>query len=353
MPPTGPPGDMSRSHDPPTTRADERSRPPPPPEAGSAGPVPAQPRSVEPVRLQLPADPVSASVARDRLRRWLDALGWPPAQSEDIVLAVSEAVSNSVEHAYLGHRDDQPAGEVDVHVRATTEAGLRHITAVVRDHGRWRPVPADDEYRRRGIPLMRACMDRVAITPLRNDDGEHAGTLVTLRSRPVPALTLASSARPRRVEHYHDATAPPATRVAPAVFAVTRDPTGRVLLVRRADTGNWEPPGGHVQVGESTATALVREVTEETGVIVEILAVAGVVCDPDHVLAYPEHGEVLQQFAVYFHAVADHGHPRPDGDETSAAAWFAADQLDTLSIHPGVRARLDAILADPAAALIH
>jgi 8-oxo-dGTP pyrophosphatase MutT (NUDIX family) len=36
-----------------------------------------------------------------------------------------------------------------------------------------------------------------------------------------------------------------------------------VLLVRRRDSGNWEPPGGRVELGESATAAAEREVAEE------------------------------------------------------------------------------------------
>jgi anti-sigma regulatory factor (Ser/Thr protein kinase) len=52
------------------------------------------------LQLELAADPVVASVVRDEVGRWLTVLGWPADQGEDIVLAVSEAVSNAIEHAY-------------------------------------------------------------------------------------------------------------------------------------------------------------------------------------------------------------------------------------------------------------
>jgi hypothetical protein len=46
-------------------------------------------------------------------QRWLAALRWPPGQNDDLVLAVNEAVSNSVEHGRALHRDDE--GEHDGH----------------------------------------------------------------------------------------------------------------------------------------------------------------------------------------------------------------------------------------------
>lgn len=49
---------------------------------------------------------------------------------------------------------------------------------------------------------------------------------------------------------------------------------GRVLLVRRASEplkGQWSLPGGMLELGESLADGVIREVKEETGLVVEVL----------------------------------------------------------------------------------
>lgn len=39
----------------------------------------------------------------------------------------------------------------------------------------------------------------------------------------------------------------------------------QMLLIQRADTGQWFPPGGHVEAGEFPHEAVLREIREETG----------------------------------------------------------------------------------------
>jgi 8-oxo-dGTP diphosphatase len=53
---------------------------------------------------------------------------------------------------------------------------------------------------------------------------------------------------------------------------------GKVLLLRRAKSpgnGFWSLPGGRVEFGESLHTALTREVEEEAGLEIDIVALAG------------------------------------------------------------------------------
>lgn len=134
------------------------------------------------LRVTLPAVPVSDSLIRDRVRRWLQSLCWPRGQIGDVLLATSEAVSNAIEHAY---RSRIP-GLVELDGKLRAARGGRWVELTVRDFGSWRPVPAHDENRRRGIPLMHACMDEV------NIEGTDHGTEIRLRSRVVPPALATS-----------------------------------------------------------------------------------------------------------------------------------------------------------------
>jgi 8-oxo-dGTP pyrophosphatase MutT (NUDIX family) len=114
----------------------------------------------------------------------------------------------------------------------------------------------------------------------------------------------------RRTEYYHDPRAPQPNSLKPTAFAAVRDATGRLLLVRRSDTLNWELPGGKVDLGESAVQAVMREVFEESGVHIRVLGLSGVYTDPGHIMVYTS-GEVRQQFALCFHALPLSGQPRP------------------------------------------
>lgn len=50
------------------------------------------------------------------------------------------------------------------------------------------------------------------------------------------------------------------------LVAIASDPEGRVVLIRRGDTGQWCLPGGTLEWGETLRSTLPRELMEEAGV---------------------------------------------------------------------------------------
>ena len=149
-------------------------------------------------------------------------------------------------------------------------------------------------------------------------------------------MTTIDRAASSRQVYFHDPSAPVATVVVPSVFVAVRWLGGRLLLVRRCDSGAWELPGGRVDVGETALEAAVRETAEESGVQVVVTGLAGLFTDPGHVVRSPG-GEVRQQFALVYRARAVGGVPRGDLQETSDAAWVALADLPGLPMEPPVR----------------
>ena len=121
---------------------------------------------IGPLDLVMPALPWSLRDIRFAVRRWLSAVGAAPRTVADLLVAVGEASTNAVEHAY-----GPGGGTVSVHL----ELQMPDVLATVRDTGRWRPPRGEN--RGRGTMFMRNCSD-----DLRIDHGP-TGTNVVIRRR--------------------------------------------------------------------------------------------------------------------------------------------------------------------------
>jgi ADP-ribose pyrophosphatase YjhB (NUDIX family) len=142
----------------------------------------------------------------------------------------------------------------------------------------------------------------------------------------------------RRRDYYHDQHAPPANSLVPGGSALVVDDAGRILLQRRADSGNWSVPGGTMEIGETLGAAVVRETREETGLDVELTGILGVYTDPRHVIAYQD-GEVRQEFVVVFTARAIGGELAVS-DESTEVRYVEPTEMDALPMHESVRLRI-------------
>jgi len=102
------------------------------------------------------AEPRQLTLVRATVRDWLGPLRLTDCAQEDMVLAVSEAASNAVEHAYLTASPDDV-----VEVTFWTERDWVWIEIV--DHGRWKTPSVLPNYRGRGIAIMERVVDSVLI----------------------------------------------------------------------------------------------------------------------------------------------------------------------------------------------
>jgi 8-oxo-dGTP diphosphatase len=66
------------------------------------------------------------------------------------------------------------------------------------------------------------------------------------------------------------------------VIALARTKDGKIVLIRRRDTGKWALPGGTVEWGETLQTCVKRELREEAGVeVIHLGQLNGVYSHPD------------------------------------------------------------------------
>lgn len=124
------------------------------------------------------ADPEELSTIRRVMRGWLAPFALDNEEVADLVMAVDEAATNAVEHAY----EAGEAGSVDLML--WTEPSVLCIEVI--DHGAWKPPAATMSFGGRGMQVMRSVVDSVMI---HYDD---RGTRVSLR-RALPSHALPAS----------------------------------------------------------------------------------------------------------------------------------------------------------------
>ncbi|MGW6441707.1 SpoIIE family protein phosphatase [Lentzea sp. NPDC055074] len=103
-----------------------------------------------PLHLRVPADPGELAPLRRTAMAWARLAGLSEDAAYDLELALGEAASNVVDHAYPGG-----GGTVD----STLESTGHGVRVTVTDHGTWRPPPADKGHRGRGLNMIRAVSD--------------------------------------------------------------------------------------------------------------------------------------------------------------------------------------------------
>jgi 8-oxo-dGTP pyrophosphatase MutT (NUDIX family) len=117
----------------------------------------------------------------------------------------------------------------------------------------------------------------------------------------------------------------------PAVSTLAVDGDGRVLLVYEHDADAWSTPGGSIDIDEIPEDAARREVFEETGLSVRLDGILTVLGGSEFHAHYKNGDEVAYVATVYRGSVTD-GQLRVDGDEVTAAQWFARDELAAIPL---------------------
>ena len=113
----------------------------------------------------------------------------------------------------------------------------------------------------------------------------------------------------------------------PGARVVVENIDGHILLQKRSDIGVWGLPGGNAEEGENLEAVAIREVQEETGLVVTQLNPFGFSCDPKvETITFPN-GDRCQYFVLNFFTRHFEGNPQPADDESTECAWFSSDNL--------------------------
>jgi len=104
----------------------------------------------------------------------------------------------------------------------------------------------------------------------------------------------------------------------------------QILLIRRGRGpagGQWSIPGGRVELGETTAEAIVREMAEETGL--------EVMCD-EFVGWVERIGEDYHHVILDFRVTVISVEPPVAGDDAAEAAWVPLEDVASMALVDGL-----------------
>jgi serine/threonine-protein kinase RsbW len=140
--------------------------------------------------MKFQSDPKMLCVVRGALERLTEMLGLSPGACRAVVLAVDEALTNVIRHAYLG-RTDKPVEVTFRHYQKHGDEGSRDaLEIVLEDHGV--PVKAEemqgrslDDIRPGGLGLhfIRENMDKVKFS---YEDGKNHLHLIKFLDSAIP-----------------------------------------------------------------------------------------------------------------------------------------------------------------------
>jgi mutator protein MutT len=111
---------------------------------------------------------------------------------------------------------------------------------------------------------------------------------------------------------------------------------GRALLIRRGSEplkGQWSIPGGTLELGETIAEGIVRELREETGLDVRVLELIEVF---ERIFPGPPADDARPQYhfvILDYLCAAPNGTPHPGSDVTDVAL-AAEDELEGYGLTP-------------------
>jgi 8-oxo-dGTP pyrophosphatase MutT (NUDIX family) len=137
--------------------------------------------------------------------------------------------------------------------------------------------------------------------------------------------------------------------VLPSCGVAIFDDSGRILCGLHSDRNIWVLPGGLIEPMELPSDGAVREVWEETGLIVELTRLLGVFGGEQHLVTY-RNGDRTSYVTVIFTARVIGGELRVDGDEILDARYLSRAELEHLPHARWLDSAIPILFSPPVAA---
>ncbi|MVO99947.1 NUDIX domain-containing protein [Paenibacillus lutrae] len=118
----------------------------------------------------------------------------------------------------------------------------------------------------------------------------------------------------------------------PSAAAVIRNEQDEILFQRPvSNTDTWSLPAGAIELGETPAEAIIREVWEETGLRVTPVKLLGVFGGKDFRFTYPD-GNQVEYVILLFECVVDSGTLEAIDGESAELRYFSHSDMPELPI---------------------
>ncbi|QND47180.1 NUDIX domain-containing protein [Rhizobium lusitanum] len=117
----------------------------------------------------------------------------------------------------------------------------------------------------------------------------------------------------------------------PGVAAVIHDHAGNLLLQEKASGEGWSLPAGAIEPGETPQEAVIREVMEETGLVVSVTRIVDVYGGSEFRHTYPN-GHQVEYMVTLFKCQALEDTGGWTDAETKSLRYFARDDMPPLAL---------------------
>lgn len=114
--------------------------------------------------------------------------------------------------------------------------------------------------------------------------------------------------------------------MSPGATALIFNEKGQILVQKRKDDGTWNLPGGAYEPGEEPAETMMREVYEETGLIIEPKRLIGVYGGEDYLVTYPN-GDRIAYINIVFECDVLEGYLKLEESESLDLRYVSPNEL--------------------------